>query len=46
MNITTLDNVYHPDNIQRGVMYACTVPDARKIIPEIPTDVVINGTLY
>ena len=40
-----LDNVYHPQDIRRGVVYACSVPDARKVISEIPTDVVINGVL-
>jgi len=40
-----LDNVYHPQDIRRGVVYACSVPDARNVISEIPTDVVINGVL-
>ena len=44
-NHPLLDNVYHPDDIRRGIMYACSVEDARAAIPEIPTDVVINGIL-
>ena len=41
-----LNNVYHPDNIQQGVVYACSVADAQKVIPEIPRDVTVNGVLY
>jgi len=44
-NHPLLDNVYHPDDIRRGIMYACSVEDARAVIQEIPTNVVINGIL-
>ena len=40
-----LENIYHPDNIIKGIMYACSVDDAQKVIPEIPTDVIVNGIL-
>jgi len=40
-----LDNVYHPDDIVKGIIYACSVADAQKVIPEIPSDIVVNGIL-
>ena len=40
-----LANVYHPDDVEKGIIYACSVADAQKAIPEIPTDVTINGIL-
>merc|ERR1711936_1183656 len=39
-NHPLLANVYYPDDIRRGIMFACSVEDARAVIPEIPTDVV------
>ena len=44
-NHPLLDNVSHPDDLRNGVVYACSVPDAQKVIPEIPTDINISGVL-
>ena len=41
-----LDSVYHPDDIQKGIMYACSVADAQKSIHEIPQEVTVTGVLY
>lgn len=40
-----LASVYHPEDVKKGIMYACSVADAQKVIPEIPTDVTVNGIL-
>ncbi len=40
-----LANVYDPDDIRKGIMVACSVAHAQKVIPEIPTDLTINGIL-
>ena len=41
-----LAGIHHPNDILKGIMYACTVDEARKFIPEIPSDVTITGVLY
>jgi len=40
------DNIYYPDDIQKGIMYACSVADAQKSIHEIPKEVTVSGVLY
>jgi hypothetical protein len=40
-----LNDVKDPDDIPRGIAYACSVSDAQKVIPEIPTDIPISGVL-
>ena len=40
------DNIYYPDDIQKGIMYACSVADAQKSIHEIPKEVTVTGVLY
>lgn len=40
-----LANVYHPNDIRKGIIYACEVAQAQKVIQEIPTDLTINGVL-
>ena len=40
------DNIYYPDDIEKGIMYACSVADAQKSIHEIPKEVTVTGVLY
>lgn len=41
-----LDNIFYPDDIEKGIMYACAVADAQKTIHEIPKEVTVTGVLY
>ena len=31
-----MDNIFYPNDVERGVTFACAVPDAAAVIPEIP----------
>lgn len=44
-NHPLLDNVYDPHDVQKGIIYACSVAAARAVIPEIPNDLTITGDL-
>ncbi len=33
-----LENVYYPDDIERGIVYACEIAVAREVIKEIPEE--------
>jgi hypothetical protein len=35
-NHPLMENVYYPDNIENGIMFACEISDAAKEIKEIP----------
>ena len=44
-NHPILKHVLYPDDIINGVVYACSVEDAKKVIPEIPADIQVDGVL-
>lgn len=35
-NHPIMENIFYPDDISRGVLFACLVSDAAAVIPEIP----------
>ena len=36
-NHPVLDNVYHPEDLVKGYMWACRVEDLAAVVPSLPT---------